>query len=148
MLLSFLFPFVVSGSGASSAVAYEANLARTIFIPECFLALVLISTSAPAMFHTVSRLAVWTRALTVLLNLPLVLFLSFLVGYSMSGGSPDGAAAIKQEGGELVGPGLALLWFGVLLSVIGCVISFIIWLIIAAIEKKRQAKQPEQSQRG
>lgn len=137
MLLSFLLPFVISGSGASSSVAYEANLASTIFMPEFLLALVLITTSVPAMFHTVLRLAVWIRALTVLLNIPLVLYLSVLVGYTMSGMSPDSAAAIEQEGGEFVGPGLALLWFGVLLSVIGCVISFIIWLSIMAIERKQ-----------
>ncbi|HEX6553206.1 MAG TPA: hypothetical protein VF026_10625 [Ktedonobacteraceae bacterium] len=106
-------------------------------MPEFLLALVLITTSVPAMFHTVLRLAVWIRALTVLLNIPLVLYLSVLVGYTMSGMSPDSAAAIEQEGGEFVGPGLALLWFGVLLSVIGCVISFIIWLSIMAIERKQ-----------
>ncbi len=138
MFVSFLFPFIVTKSGASSPVASAANWARTTCLPEFFFALAIISTSAPAMFHTVSRLVVWIRALAILLNIPLILFLSFIVAFAMSGGSPDGGVAIEQLGGEMPGPGLLLLWFGILFSVIGCIISFIIWLFGMIIKKIRQ----------
>ena len=141
MIGSFLFPFVVARAGgfsSGSASAYE------FLLPELFVALVILGTTAPAIFSTVSRPVTWTRALTILLNIPLFLLLGFLVAFSMSGGSPDGGIAIDQAGGEVAGPGLSILGFGVLLSVIGGVISY----FIAEIEKiRRWTKRTEQSQR-
>jgi len=89
-----------------------------------------MGTSIYALFRPISPLVESLHTLTVLLNIPLVLFLVIFSMFRRAGG-------VNWSGADIAGPGLLLLVFVALVTVIGGVISY----LIAEIEYIHQMKR-------
>jgi len=123
MLLSSLSLLVVTLFGALPAIGLP------ILLVEFVLAVVLLSISTLALFRPISPLVKSLYTLTVLLNIPLVLFLVIFWSVRRRAG--------VWPGEDVANPSLLLLVLSVFITVIGGVISY----LIAEIKDIRQMKK-------